>query len=201
MADGDLIIGDYTDMPWKLDRFQGVRMFNSGFNQVNEQAEPRWWFEAVTPWQDKDDFQELDAWIVDREGSASTFVTWRQSRPFGKVPVVSDVGLTVSGWNRADSHVSFGNTGVWTATRGDMISYYTKKGGYWIGMVMETRAASGGNMANLKVKPAPFEPHETLAAPRRIRALGEFQMVGVPTPTERVDERRYSFTASQIIRG
>lgn len=203
MADGDLLPELYIwDMPWKLDRFQGVRMFNSGNSQVNEQAEPRWMIEVATRWLDDADFQEMDSWIVDRQGAGSTFLTWRMSRPFGRVPVVSDVGLSITAVDRAASTISYGNTGTWTVTKGDMLSHYTEAGGYWCGMAMETRAASGGNMLGLKVSPNPWPAHATLAAPRRIRALAEFQLLlPVPTPIERVDERMYNFNATQIIRG
>lgn len=203
MSDGDLLPELYvSEMPWLLNEVQGVRMARSGFSQVLAMGEPFWSFELSTTWLDADDYQVWEQFLIDRRGAASTFLASRHDRPFGKVPVVSDVGLTVSAYSRANSTVSFGNTGAWTATKGDMISYFTAQGGYWLGMAMETKAAAGSAMSALKVHPPPFAPHASTANPRRIRALAEFQ-IQIPLPMQivRVDERRVSFSASQIIRG
>jgi hypothetical protein len=205
MADGDLILDHVVnDMPWRLDVIQGPRMLNSGFSQVTRMAEPRWMFELSTGWMARDsaEFREWDYWLHDRDGAASTFTAFRMSMQNAQVPVSSDVGLTVTAIDRAARTVSFGSTGTWTATKGDMVSFYTAAGGYWIGQAMETKSAVAGAMSALKVRPPPFTPHASLAAPRRIRALGEFQLVlPVPKPIERIDECRINFTASQIIRG
>ncbi len=202
MADGELMPTLIADMPWRLVETQGVRMGNSGFSQALGMVEPYWEFEAATPWLKYDQFQDVEGFLLDRRGAMSTFTAYRQSRPYGKVPVSSDTGLTVTAWDRAASTLSFGSTGAWTANRGDPLSYYTEAGGYWLGVAMETKSASGGAMTALKVHPPPFQPHASTPAPRRIRALGEFFIVPpTPMPIERVDERRISFTARQIIRG
>lgn len=203
MSDGALFPETFVnEMAWKLNEVQGVRMARSGFSQVVQMGEPYWSFDLSTTWLDEDDFQTWEAWLIDRRGAASTFTAYRADRQYGRVPVVSDTGLTVTAYDRAASTVSFGGTGVWTASPGDMLSYYTAQGGYWCGMAMETKNAAGNAMAALKVHPAPFAPHATTANPRRIRALAEFQLrMPTPTPIVRVDERRVSFSADQIIRG
>lgn len=203
MADGDIIPNLYVqNMPWKLNELQGVPMFNSGFSQVTRPVEPFWTFSLETTWVNREDFQEWDSWLVDRRGAASPFLAWRMSRPYGIIPVDSDVGLTISAVSRENSTISYASTGTWTATKGDMLSYYTAAGGYWCGQAMETKAASGGTMSALKVWPPPFAPHASTAAPRRRFALAEFRLVlPSPEPVERHDERRVSFQATQVIRG
>jgi hypothetical protein len=203
MADGDLLPDLYiAEMPWKLNELQGVRMARSGKSQVLMMTEPFWSFELFTTWLDAEDYQTWEQFLIDRRGSASTFTAWRQDRPYGRVPVSSDVGLTITAYDRAASTVSFGATGAWTVTKGDPLSYYTAQGGYWHGMAMETKSAVSNAMAALKVHPAPFAPHAETPAPRRIRALAEFQIqLPLPMPIVRVDERRVNFSATQIIRG
>jgi len=203
MADGDILPELYIyEMPWRLNERQGVRMSRSGFSQVTMMAEPFWAIEVISTWLERPDFQTFDGFLTDRQGAASTFLASRHSMPYGIVPVASDVGLTVTAYDRAARTVSFGSTGAWTATKGDMLSFYTAAGGYWCGQAMETKAAAGSAMTALKVYPPPFEPHASLAAPRRIRALAEFQLtLPLAMPTERADERRVSFSANQIIRG
>lgn len=203
MADGDLILETgVMDMLWRLQELQGVRMLRSGLSQVNQMSEPFWSFELLTCWLEKPDYQAWDQWLTDRRGSASTFTAWDMSRPNALVPVSSDAGLTVTGYDRAASTVSFGGTGAWTASKGDKVSFYTAAGGYWLGMAMEVKAASGSAMTALKVHPAPFEPHASTPAPRRIRALGEFQLrLPLAQSTNRVDDRRVAFAADQMIRG
>lgn len=203
MADGDLIPNIYVqNMPWKLNELQGVPMFNSGFSQVTRPVEPFWTFELETTWLDREDFQIWESFLIDRRGAASTFLGWRFSRALGQVPVASDAGLAISAVSRANSTISYTGTGTWTATKGDMLSYYTAQGGYWCGQAMETKAAAGGTMSALKVWPPPFTPHASTAAPRRRFALAEFRLVlPTPEPIERHDERRVSFQAMQVIRG
>lgn len=203
MADGDALPDLYIpNMSWRLVEPQGQRFARSGLSQATLLSEPYWSFNLSTTWLDAADFQTWESWLIDRQGALSTFTAWRQDRPFGAVPVSSDSGLTVSAYDRAARTVSFGSTGTWTATKGDLISYYTAAGGYWLGMAMETKEASGGAMSALKVYPAPFAPHASSAAPRRIRALGEFVVrQPVPDPIILVDERRLVFSADQIIRG
>jgi hypothetical protein len=203
VSDGELMPQlQIAEMPWHLNDLQGPRMMRSGLSQVLMMAEPFWSFELSTTWLDADEYQTWEAFLLSREGSASTFTAHRADREYGKVPVGSDVGLTVTAYDRAASTVSFGSTGAWTVTKGDPLSYYTAAGGYWYGVAMETKSAVANAMAALKVRPAPFAPHASTAAPRRIRALAEFQIrQPLPVQTVRFDERRVSFSADQIIRG
>lgn len=206
MADGDLMPSFYVnEMPWNLMEEQGVRMQRSGNSQVLRLGEPHWAIEVLTsviPPGDRAAWQTWDAWLTDRRGAASTFLASDLERPKGLVPVASDSGLTVTGIDRAAATVSFGSTGTWTATKGDKVGYYTAAGGYWLGMVMETKSASGGAMTALKVHPPPFTPHASVAAPKRISPVAEFQIRQPKAmPVVRVDDRRVSFTADQIIRG
>lgn len=203
MADGALFPETYiNEMPWQLIETQGARFMRSGFSQVVQMGEPYWSFDLSTTWLDADDYQTWEAWLVDRRGAASTFTAYRMDRQYGRVPVASDTGLTVTDIDRAASTVTFGGTGVWTASPGDMLSFYTAQDGLWCGMAMETKNAAANVMSALKVHPAPFEPHATTANPRRIRALAEFQLrLPLPVPIVRVDERRLNFSADQIVRG
>jgi len=203
LSAGELILeAKVADMPWLLEERQGTRFANSGFSQVLQMAEPRWTFNLATKWLTEAEYQDWQAWISRRRGSAITFTAWRMSQPNARVPVVSDVGLTVTAIDRANNTVSFGGATGWQATAGDMVSYYTAAGGYWCGQVLESKNAVGSAMSALKVWPAPFEPHATTANPRRIRALAEFRLrMPIPMQTERKEERFIAFTADQMIRG
>jgi len=189
------------DMAWQLSHPQGVRMQRSGNSQVVQMVEPFWTFELQSTWLDADQFQTWESFLHRRKGSAVTFTAHRMDRQYGKVPVVNDTGLTITAVDRANSTVSFGSTGAWTANPGDPLSFYTAAGGYWYGEAQETKAAAGGAMTALAVWPPPFTQHASTANPRRIRALAEFFLSGMPTKTTRVDERRIAFAATQLIRG
>ena len=124
------------------------------------------------------------------------------SRSFSLIPragAISDTGLSVSGYNACASTVSLAGAGAWNAKIGDMISYYTAAGGYWLGEVQAPASASSGNIV-VSVLPFPVAPHASLARPRRMYALAEFRLTGRAARTETHEPDYLEFEARQIIR-
>lgn len=205
MGEGELILnsGDgINEHPWMLDDRQGPRMLNSGFSQVPIMAEPVWYFTVSTCWLTPEQFRKWKGWIARRQGSATTFTAYEFGQPFGKHPVGSDVGLTLTAADRAAGTLSFGSTGAWQASEGDRVSYFTANSGYYVGTVLEDKEAAAGVMADLHVYPPPLPKHVTTPNPRRIRPLGEFFIRPKSLNViDRVDERFVSFIADQTIRG
>lgn len=191
-----------SDMSFTLEDNQSQRASHSGHIQVAKFAPPCWRIQVSTSWLDENDFRTWTAWLQRRKGAIVPFLTHRLSRPNAKIPVSSDAGLAISGINVSNSTISFSGTGTWTASEGDMISYETAAGGYYLGEVIETKSAASGVMTDLKVHPAPYDPHATTPNVKRINAVGQFVLeLPVPSQIERIDERFISFTAKQQIKG
>ena len=129
-----------------------------------------------------------------REGRKNTFTANRsfQSFPFsGTVPAAVSLGLI----NRSESLIDLIGLASHSFSVGDMISYITVGGGYYIGEISEIVSST-----RAKVVPPPFfsAPEPNL---RLIKALGEFRLDAAPDPVERSSQRTWSFTATQVIRG
>lgn len=139
------------------------------------------------------------AWLASRRGSRNPFLISRSWRLIPRAGPISDSGLTVASVNKGASTVSLSGAGSWNARIGDMISYYTAAGGYWIGEITAPAAASGGNIT-VQVWPPPATPHASTARPRRNYAFGEFYLSGRSARTETKEPDYIEFEARQLIR-
>jgi len=139
------------------------------------------------------------AWAAARRGSRNPFLISRSWRLIPRGGPISDTGLTVASVNKGASTVTFSSAGAWAAKIGDMISYYTTAGGYYIGEVLAPATASGGNIT-VQVWPPPATPHASTARPRRNYAFGEFYLSGRLSRTETKEPDFIEFEARQLIR-
>lgn len=171
-----------------------------GGTAINTLGEPRWAFDLVTRDLTADQLRIWTAWIARRQGRRFTFTAWRMDRPLPQAGgVSSDALLDVGGINRAAGTVSLTGTGAYTASPGDMLSYYTAAQGYWLGEIMAPATAQNDQIT-VEVSHPPLPPHASQASPRRIRALGEFELIS-HTLTEQKDRRSVQISAKQLIRG
>lgn len=148
----------------------------------------------------RDVFDLWAAFIARRRGSSVPFTAWRtfRSRPRDS-GVSSDASLTLPSVSIANSTITLGNAGTYTAYPGDMLSYRTQNSGYWVGVSTAQVSAAGGSIT-IPVEPAPRARASSGQSPRRIQALGEFRLDGEPRFRESQRRRSLRFKARQVIR-
>lgn len=188
-----------TDSLWELNFIQTERTIASGDNINLTIGQPYWTAEIRVETPTRQAKSLWRAWHAARQGSRVPLLI---SRAFSLIPrggSVNDTGLSVSSVHKANSTITLAGAGTYTAKPGDMISYYTDAGGYWVGEVTAEATASGGNVT-IPVVPTPATPHATLARPRRMYAFGEFFLTGRTQRQETADPDYFEFSARQIIR-
>lgn len=139
------------------------------------------------------------SWITAREGLKNPFLISRAFSFTPRIGPVVDTSLAVASIHVANSTLSLTGAGAWSARVGDMISYYTAAGGYWIGEVTGNVEAVDGALT-VPVWPFPLPPHSTLARPRRNFAFGEFYLTGRLSRNEDANPGFLEFEARQIVR-
>lgn len=148
----------------------------------------------------REDFDAISAFLARRRGAAVTFTA---PRFFRKLPrdlsITSDAGLSSVVINASGRTVTFTGVGSGDAYAGDMISYRTLANGYYIGQVQYNAEQSGGSVT-MSVWPEPMTPHASTPSPRRIEALGEFKLDGLPKWSGEGRRKKVSFKAKQVIR-
>jgi hypothetical protein len=195
MADNDLFLTDFLkESNWVLNPRQS-QPFGRGGGQVMIYGVSFW--TATFEYRNLTEaaMRALSGWCADRNGAASPFTAWRPSRyrPLNG-PSATNSGIGVSGVSVANSYVTMTGLPVPLAI-GDMISYKTIGGGYYVGEV--TAPASAGT-SNVYVKPAPVTPHGT-PDPKIVGALGSFKLTGLNAPIETADKvYSMSFAARQV---
>lgn len=188
-----------TDCLFTLNEVQTERTIANGDSVNLTIGEPFWTAEIRVETPTRQSKAVWRSWIAARRASRVPLLI---SRAFSLIPragAVSDTGLGVSSVNKANSTVSLSGAGAWSAKPGDMISYYTAAGGYWIGEITAAAEASSGNIT-VSVVPPPATPHASLARPRRMYAFGEFYLTGRQQRQETADPDYLEFEARQLIR-
>lgn len=181
---------------WVLNRRDSAPASLSGNSIAVPLGEPYWTIDVTVEVPAKRS-QLSSLWsgfFARREGRKNTFTANRsfQSFPFsGTTPAAVSLGLI----NRSESLVDFISLASHSFSVGDMISYVTENGGYYVGEISEIVSAT-----RAKVVPPPFLSAEDPSL-RMIKAVGEFRLDGVPSPVERSARRTWSFKATQVIRG
>ena len=138
-------------------------------------------------------------WATSRQGARFPFLATRKFSAIPRGGSLTDSGLSISAIHVANSTITLAGAGTYTAKIGDMISYYTAAGGYYLGEITAGGTAVAGAVT-LSVWPYPKEPHATTARPRRMYPLGEFYLTGRLARTETHDPDYMEFEARQIIR-
>ena len=139
------------------------------------------------------------AWATGRRGSRNPFLLSRSFSIIPRAGAVSDTGLGVSGVNFGASTVTLTGAGTHPVRTGDMISYYTAAGGYYIGEAIAAATPSSGNVT-IAIWPPPAAPHASTPRPRRMYAFGEFFLDGPVNRTETHEPDSLEFEARQLIR-
>lgn len=181
---------------WVLNRRDSAPASLSGGSIAVPLGEPYWTINVTVEVPAKRS-QLASLWsgfFARREGVKNTFTANRsfQSFPFsGTVPAAVSLGLV----SRAESFVDFIGLASHTFSVGDMVSYLTDNGGYYVGEISEIISPT-----RARVVPPPFLPASEPNL-RMIKAVGEFRLDDVPNPAERSAQRTWSFKATQVIRG
>lgn len=187
-----------TDCLFTLNQVQTERTIGSGDSVNLTIGEPYWTAEIRVETPTRQSKAVWRSWIAARRASRVPMLI---SRAFSLIPrggPVVDTGLSVTSIHVANSTVTLGGAGTYTAKPGDMLSYYTAAGGYWIGEITAAATASAGAVT-VSVVPAPKTPHASLARPRRYYAFGEFFLTR-ERRQETHDPDYLEFEARQIIR-
>ena len=174
------------------------RSFNNGSSQVLTTGFPFWTANIRVETPTKQLFAIWDAWITARQGPRYTFLLGRAFRSRPRNGAVTDTGMSISSVNIATGTVTLSGAGTYTAKIGDMISYATAAGGWYIGTVLEEATAVAGAVA-LKVWPTPLAAAVT-PRPRRFEPFGEFSIDGKVSKSETHTPNYIEFSAKQVIR-
>lgn len=188
-----------TDCLFVPNEVQTERTIANGDNVNLTIGHPYWTAEIRVETPNRQSKAVWRAWHAARRGSRVPLLISRSFSLRPRAGAVSDTGLAVSSVNKAASTVSLSGAGSWAAKPGDMLSYYTAAGGYWIGEVTAAATASSGNIT-VPVWPFPATPHASLARPRRNYAFGEFYLTGRTQRQETADPDYFEFEARQLIR-
>lgn len=131
-----------------------------------------------------------------RDGSGVSFTANRSFRSF---PITGgdSAGINVTA-DRAASTVTLSGLGARTGSPSDMLSFYTASQGYWVGSIKSVLSSASGT-ETYEVSPPPFTPNAAAPVPRRLKAIGEFRLIGQPRPTETYNSRGWRFAARQLI--
>jgi len=190
-----------VEATWEENDNQTSAFSNDGAGDVLEVAEPFWTINVKVEVISEDHFDEWDAFLARRRLQECSFTIWRslRVRPRDRL-ILSDAGLALEGINVANSQISLTGYGAGRAASiGDMISYRTLGGGYWVGKVVTPATANGVGAITVNVWPRPWAPHATTPDPRRFRALGEFRLAKPPKKTQGNKNWRISFEAEQVL--
>ncbi len=177
---------------------QSAAFANSGQALIADFGPPKWRLVVRTARLTRDEAREWSAWFRRRDFRKVSFTAWRLMRrnPAGTASF-SDESLTVS-VDIANSQITITGDTTYQAREGDMISYGTAAGGYYLGEVVADASATGSSTV-LTVRPQPEAPASTPNVRRR-QALGEFRLVNPPEPFEDYANRAIQFEARQITR-
>ena len=139
------------------------------------------------------------AWATGRRGSRNPFL---MSRSFSIIPrggACDDSSLAITGTNFGAGQIGLSGAGAHISRTGDMFSYYTAAGGYYIGEMLQPALPTAG-VTTLVVWPPPPAPHASTPNPRRMYAFGEFYLTGRLNRTETHEPDYIEFEARQLIR-
>lgn len=178
---------------------QTERTEASGDSLTLTVGHPRWNVQIRVETPNRQAKRVWRAWVTSREGTKNPFLISRSFSLSPRLGPVIDTGLSISAINAANSTISLEGAGAWSSRVGDMLSYYTAAGGYWVGEILANVTASGGALT-VPVWPFPVAPHATLARPRRNFAFGEFYLTGRLSRQETAEPDFLEFEARQIIR-
>ena len=175
------------------------RMGNSGQSVIGRTGPTRWRLQVTTTKLDMYEARIWDSWLANRIDLGETFTAWRLFRLTPQAALGNADGALTISVDAPNSRITLGGVGAYVATKGDMISYRTTTGGYYLGMVQGAVVASGGNATNIPMLPRPLPAHGTPAV-RRVQALGEFELSTPLPPFEDYTNRSISFEAMQVLR-
>lgn len=188
-----------TTHTWTPEPVQTSTESHSGDTSVIELGPPRWRVDVEVSLYSRAVYDIWSAFIARRRRDAVTFVMPRFFRPRPiEATGVADSSLTISGVDAANQQFTIGGGITGAPKEGDMISYRTVGGGYWIGQVVADATPSGGSV-QVTVEPAPVAPRSPPDV-LRTDALGEFRLDGEPRFREQSRRRTLRFAAMQVIR-
>lgn len=176
------------------------RMGASGNSIVGRQGPTRWKLQVQTDYLDMLEARYWSTWLNRRISEGETFTAWKLFRvnPMFGVGANPDgsVGVTV---DSANNRISLSGVPGYSAGLGDMISYRTPAGGFYLGEVQASTVGSGSTCNNIPMLPKPLAAHGTPAV-RRVQALAEFELTTPLDPFEDYTGRSISFEAMQVLR-
>ena len=175
-----------------------MRRSRSGNVQVVRLGPAYWEFSVKTTPLTEDQYGSWLAFLDRREGPMTSFT----AHP---MPVGSPLGVdasngaaTVTSYNAQSKQIVLGNVGATSCLAGDMISYKTAAGGYYLGRITSNADANAGSIT-LTVTPEPVAPNVTPEV-RLTNPIGEFVLSDMYDAPEGVEVRSVAFSAMQVIR-
>jgi hypothetical protein len=186
-----------TDAEFTPNNVQTSRRTNAGGSQVLTTGLGFWTAKLRIETPTRQAFSVWDAWATARQASRYPFLLGRTFRNTPRGGAVTDSGLTLTSINAAAGTITLGGAGTYTARMGDMISYKTSAGGYWLGTALANVVAAGGSLT-IPVWPMPL-PANATPKPRRTSAFGEFTISRV-RKSETFEPNYFEFEAEQVNR-
>lgn len=193
-----------VEATWEKIDNQTDTVGNSGASDPLEIGDPLWRGEIAVNLKDRAQFDLWGAFFSRRKLRTYSFI---MPRTFRRKPrdasIASDVGLVLTSIDVAGSALVLSGWGAGKAAHyGDMISYRTANGGYYIGEIQAEATADSAGAISVEVWPRPRAMHATQAArdPRRIDALGEFKLLDRPDIREKRADWSIKFDFEQVLR-
>lgn len=187
---------------WTLNHRQNAPVALSGDSVVTDYGEPFWTVDVSVEVPIRSTLQRVwSSFFRRRKGQKNTFTMNRSFQSFPELGGFNpNVEVNIISTDRATSTVRVNGHGAGRVSEGDMFGYFTAQSGYYIGEI-ESIIQNDGAALEFGLSQPPFDAHATTAAPRFVKAVGEFRMDGPPNVTETHTSRSFSFTATQVIRG
>jgi hypothetical protein len=200
MSAGELFLTDcLKECSWTLIERQSGAETRDNDGQVVAWGRSYW--QIVCRYDNLSDsaFRALTAWLARRKGSRVIFSAYRPDRPTPLLnSAMSNTGLGIADVDIEAATIDLTGLGSTVLSPGDMVSYLSDTGRYWIGEITVGATPTAG-AATVSVWPPPQEPHASAPAPRLRQPIGHFQLVGqteIHEPSSRL--RTVAFTAKQI---
>lgn len=178
---------------------QSERTLLSGSAFVLTLGHPRWTAALRVEAPTRQAFAVWDARLTTLKRSKTPFLLTPKFQAIPRGGAVDDSSLDVLSVDKEDSTITLSGAGTYTAKMGDMISYKTAAGGWWIGKVLSEVNVVSPYEITIPVWPAPATPHAT-ANPRRYYPFGEFTIDGTINKEGGLGSAYFEFNCKQLIR-
>lgn len=188
-----------TECTFRANEVQTSRTLASGGQFSLTIGRPFWTADLRIEAPNRQAFDVVDSWLTARQLSKNPFLLGRRFSSLPRGGSVTDDGLDIVDIDQVNSTITLTGAGAYSARMGDMLSYRTEAGGYYLGQILENKSVAPGFDIELNVWPTPMTPN-LIPNPRRYFAFGEFYIDGRISKSEENGPRYFEFSARQLIR-